>query len=137
MTRGKLQIGLFLWYRVHRQFRNRSAGRRESGAFLLGRRSKSGNAKVRTFLCFDDLDPDCLSRGYVDFHSGGYAQLWQQCRRMGFEVLADVHTHPGKDSSQSEIDRLHPMIGEAGHMAIIVPCYAANSPFAARINVRV
>jgi proteasome lid subunit RPN8/RPN11 len=45
------------------------------------------------------------------------------------EVLADVHTHPGLDSSQSETDRTHPMISESGHVALIVPSYAKGWPF--------
>jgi proteasome lid subunit RPN8/RPN11 len=45
------------------------------------------------------------------------------------EVLGDVHTHPGPDSSQSETDRMHPMISEAGHVAVILPNYAKGWAF--------
>jgi proteasome lid subunit RPN8/RPN11 len=70
-----------------------------------------------------------LARGYVEFHSSGFAKLWAECRRLELDVLADVHTHPGTDSSQSEIDRTHPMISEVGHIGIIVPSYARGWAF--------
>jgi proteasome lid subunit RPN8/RPN11 len=84
---------------------------------------------VRRFACYDDLDPACLSRGYVEFHSNGFAALWKECRRLKMEVLCDVHTHPGPDSSQSETDRTHPMISERGHVAVILPDLAKGWAF--------
>jgi hypothetical protein len=44
----------------------------------------------------------------------------------------DVHTHPGESTSQSEVDRTHPMLSDPGHLAIILPRYAAG--FALRIS---
>jgi proteasome lid subunit RPN8/RPN11 len=49
--------------------------------------------------------------------------LWRICRERGEIVLADVHTHPG-GAGQSESDRMHPMIAEPGHVALIVPRFA-------------
>jgi proteasome lid subunit RPN8/RPN11 len=40
-------------------------------------------------------------------------------------VVADVHTHPGP-SDQSNSDRNHPMISQAGHLALIIPRFAAT-----------
>jgi proteasome lid subunit RPN8/RPN11 len=124
MGSRRLNIPFLLWWRLHRQLRRRSNGVRESGAFLLGRRDETGIDKAQTLACYDELDPRSLARGYVEFHSTGFAKLWAECRRLNLDVLADVHTHPGANSSQSEIDRTNPMIGERGHIAIIVPRYA-------------
>jgi proteasome lid subunit RPN8/RPN11 len=124
MDSRRLNIPFLLWWRLYRQLRHRSGGVRESGAFLLGRRGEEGIDEARTFACYDDLDPSSLAKGYVDFHSTGFANLWTECRRLNLDVLADVHTHPGNESAQSEIDRTNPMIGEQGHVAIIVPTYA-------------
>ena len=88
-----------------------------------------GIDRVRRFVCYDDLDPTCLSRGYVEFHSNGFARLWQECRWLTLDVLADVHTHPGPDSSQSDTDRAHPMISEHGHVAVILGNYAKGWGF--------
>lgn len=126
MSSRSLHVPWYLWWRLHTQLRRRSAGIRESGAFLLGRRGKQGLDHARRFALYDDLDPTCLSQGYVEFHSTGFAALWKECRRLGMEVLCDVHTHPGPDSSQSETDRMHPMISEPGHVAVIVPNFASG-----------
>ena len=125
----QLRASLWLWWHLHRQLRRRGRGRNESGAFLLGRRAPSGVDRVARFVCYDDLDPHCLDRGYIEFRACGYEKLWAECRRLELDVLADVHTHPGPNSSQSGTDRTHPMISEAGHVAIILPSYAQGFAF--------
>jgi len=100
--------------------KRRGAGQRESGAFLLGRRT-ARSVKVIGYRCYDDLDPTSLDTGAVNFHAQGYAALWAHCRKKRLEVLADVHTHPGDFIQQSDIDRAHPMIPQVGHVAIILP----------------
>ena len=48
----------------------------------------------------------------VDIHAGQYVN-----------VVADVHVHPGR-SDQSASDQNHPMISQAGHIALILPRFA-------------
>ncbi|MAT67945.1 MAG: hypothetical protein CMJ58_00295 [Planctomycetaceae bacterium] len=128
MRRRQLRIPLMLWRRLHRQLRHRGGGMRESGAFLLGDRTRRGVDRVRRFVCYDDLDPNCLAKGYIEFCAPGFSRLWAECRRWDMDVLGDVHTHPG-GSCQSETDRMHPMISEAGHVGVIIPSYAGGSAF--------
>jgi hypothetical protein len=119
-----------LWQATIDELRRRGAGRRESGAFLLGERAVRGGVerrRVRRVAYFDDLDPHCLDSGIVVFDGAGFGPLWQLCREMGLQVVADVHTHPGI-ARQSEADRKHPMIATAGHFALIVPDFAARLP---------
>jgi proteasome lid subunit RPN8/RPN11 len=104
----------------------RSRGRngvRESGAFLLGKRGE-GRARIFDFVLYDDLDPHCLDTGIVSFDGRYYGDLWATCKKRDVTVVADVHTHPG-GSEQSGSDRAHPMISRAGHIAIIIPRFAA------------
>ena len=101
-------------------------GCRESGAFLLGKRSE-GHDKVITYCCYDDVDPHALERGYVAVNAVGFAALWSLCRKTGLEVLADVHTHPGDSAAQSSTDSENPMIPQLGHVALIVPGFAKTS----------
>ena len=49
--------------------------------------------------------------------------LWKYCRETGLLVIGDIHTHPGRPW-QSPTDRKNPMIGNTGHIALIVPNYA-------------
>jgi proteasome lid subunit RPN8/RPN11 len=113
---------ILLWRRLLRELRRRGGGRRESGAFLLRARG-AGNRRITRFICYDDLDPTSCP-GAITFHAEGYAALWEYCREKSVEVIADVHTHPGPQVGQSEIDRRHPMVPVVGHTAMIVPNFA-------------
>ena len=111
--------------------------RRESGAFLLGKRAVRAGAERRRvcrFAYYDDLDPNCLDSGIVIFDGGGFGLLWRLCRETGLEVVADVHTHPGI-ARQSDADRRHPMIALAGHFALILPHFAERVPASGELGL--
>lgn len=126
-----------LWYGGLAELRRRGAGQRESGAFLIGERAFRGavqRRRVHRFVYFDDLDPNCLDSGIVVFDGAGFGPLWRLCRETGYEVVADVHTHPGV-ARQSDADRRHPMIAMAGHFALIVPDFALRVPTSAELGL--
>jgi len=52
--------------------------------------------------------------------------LWAHCRKTGRKVVADVHVHPG-GYQQSPSDQANPIVAEVGHIAIILPHYAAQA----------
>ena len=117
-----IRLPLLLWKQTLIQLRRRGAGRRESGAFLLGGQQADA-ARVKRFVCYDDLDPEAYQSGAIAFHAAGYAALWAHCKSNNLQVLADVHTHPGKYVQQSWIDQKNPLIPVTGHTAMIVPNY--------------
>jgi proteasome lid subunit RPN8/RPN11 len=118
-----IRLPFLLWREVIVQLRRRGAGKGESGAFLLGLQ-RGTSARVMTYICYDDLDPHAYQSGAIAFHAAGYAALWQYCREKKLQVLADVHTHPGKGIWQSPMDQQNPMVPVVGHTAIIVPNFA-------------
>lgn len=118
-----IAVPVLLWLRLLRQLRRRGGGRRESGAFLVGR-AGTERAKVTGFVCYDDLDPNAYQDGAIAFHAEGYAAFWAYCRAHGLRLLADVHTHPGDGVRQSITDRTNPMVPVVGHTALIVPLFA-------------
>ena len=122
-----------VWQQGILELRHRGYGCRESGAFLLGL-IDSGRRRIIKFLYYDDLDPHCLDKGFVDFDGRYFGKLWDVCRKTGLSVVADVHTHP-EIAKQSRIDRRNPMIGQAGHVAILVPNYAQQEPRLAKLGV--
>lgn len=123
--RHELSISWFLWQRLCRRLRERGKNRsRESGAFLLGCRN-GGRARIVDFVLYDDLDPHCLDSGIVRFDGRYFGEVWALCKARGLTVVADVHVHPG-GAGQSESDRAHPMISRAGHIALILPRFAAT-----------
>jgi proteasome lid subunit RPN8/RPN11 len=123
-----------LWDRLLKDLRARGHyGERESGAFLLGHR-RNGRARITQFVLYDDLDPKCLETGIVHFDGRYFGDLWERCNQHGLSVVADVHTHPGS-SRQSQSDRAHPMISRAGHIAVIVPRFAAEPVMSDQVGV--
>lgn len=123
-----IAIPMLRWRGMLFELQLRGQKRRESGAFLLSSSTHTGQAaRVKHIAYYDDLDSDSLKRGGVDFHAAGYARLWQMCKRLGMEVVADVHTHPGAGVAQSWIDAKHPMLANPGHIAMILPHYGYTS----------
>ena len=121
----RLSCSSKLWKQGLMELKQRGDGKRESGAFLLGK--NFGERRViKGFTFYDDLDPHCLDTGIVVFDGTYYSHLWQLCREQELEVVADVHTHP-EQAQQSSSDRAHPMIPKAGHIAVIVPNFAQHA----------
>jgi proteasome lid subunit RPN8/RPN11 len=111
-----------LWRNLLFELRGRGGGERESGAFLLG---KPGTRQISSLICYDDLDKAALETGIITFHAVGFVRLWEFCQQQGLKVLADVHTHPTDWTGQSESDKTHPMVAVRGHIALILPDFAA------------
>jgi hypothetical protein len=86
---------------------------------------QNGVAQIVDFVLYDDLDSNCLNSGIVRFDGRYFGFLWEICQQRSLTVVADVHTHPGA-SDQSDSDRNHPMISRVGHIALIVPRFAAT-----------
>ena len=121
----ELSCSWFLWRRLLICLRERGLKKsRESGAFLLGYYN-NGRTRIADFVLYDDLDPHCLDTGIVRFDGRYFGELWELCKTRGLTVVADVHVHPG-GSQQSESDRAHPMISSKGHLALILPHFAAR-----------
>lgn len=123
---SSIQVPILLWRRLLRDLRHRGAGRGESGAFLFGVDGKQPR-RATTYVCYDDFDPNAYQRGAIAFHAEGYAALWSYCKDHKLEILADVHSHPGPDVRQSDIDQRHPMLPMTGHTGMIVPNYGSTS----------
>lgn len=121
--RPELAIPASLWATLLTGLRARGRGVRESGAFLLG--PEAGSRRVTSIVFYDEIDSHAFDTGIIVIDGGCMADLWRICRARGAIVVADVHTHPG-GAWQSESDRLHPMIAEPGHVAIIIPDFAAD-----------
>lgn len=112
-----------MWREALAELRRRGGGKTESGAFLLGR-IEQGRRTVTAVIYYDELDPAAYSSGVCVLHGDAFARLWARCRALGLTVVADIHTHPGI-ALQSGSDRTNPMVAREGHVAIIVPRFAA------------
>jgi hypothetical protein len=121
-TLAPIRVPILLWRALILELRNRSAGYRESGAFLLGQSQARARA-VTGYVCYDDLDPDAYQNGMIAFHAVGHPALWRYCREHKLQVMADIHNHP-TGVQQSPTDQQNPMLPVVGHTALIVPNFA-------------
>jgi hypothetical protein len=107
--------------------RRTKGGRQESGAYLLGDAAPGGGQRILEFVYYDDIDPRALDTGIVTIRETALPRLWEHCRKRGFGVVADVHVHPG-GYGQSASDMESPVMPRAGHIAMILPNFAAGEP---------
>ena len=121
-----------VWEEGVAELRRRAGGWRESGAFLLGSEEKS--RRIEEFVFYDDIDPDALKSGIVDIDGRQLGKLWSYCRERGRKIVADVHVHPG-GFRQSPSDQANPIVAEAGHIAVILPHYAARATHPGAIGI--
>jgi proteasome lid subunit RPN8/RPN11 len=121
--RPDLLISPALWAELLDGLRQRGRYERESGAFLLGQ--IDGPRRVMSIVFYNEIDPAAFDTGIIVIDGGCMADLWRICRERGELVVADVHTHGGS-AGQSESDRKHPIIAEPGHVAMILPNFAAE-----------
>ena len=112
-----------VWRTGTAELRRRAGGQRESGAFLLGSNGKA--RQIEEFVFYDDIDSNALRTGIVIIDGRQLGDLWAHCRKTGRVVVADVHVHPG-GFGQSASDRANPIIAEVGHIAMILPHFAAR-----------
>ena len=113
-----------IWVQMVSELARRAGGVRESGGFLLAQ-TDPGSRSVTSLVYYDDLDPDALDGG-VSLYAPAFGRLWSLCAAQGLRVVGDVHTHPGRFTQQSHIDRDNPMVARVGHIALIVPNLAAG-----------
>jgi proteasome lid subunit RPN8/RPN11 len=112
-----------LWQSIMAELERRGERRHEAGAFLLGW-TRGVRREVSGAVFYDELDPAAYATGVCVLHAPAFGKLWAMCREQKLTVVADVHTHPGS-TFQSESDRTNPMVARSGHIAIIVPDFAA------------
>ncbi|MGE3637364.1 MAG: hypothetical protein AB7G28_02315 [Pirellulales bacterium] len=122
-----------LWRTIVAELRKRGHGQHESGAFLLG--TEAGKRmNITDVVFYDDLDPDAYASGICVLHGDAFAKLWQLCRERRKTIVADIHTHPGT-AFQSPSDIANPMVAQPGHIAIIVPYFAASPVHAEHLGI--
>jgi hypothetical protein len=111
------------WPQIIHELERRGRRRHEAGAFLLGSET-DGRREVTDVIYYDELDADAYSTGVCVLDGDAFARLWAECRKRKLTVIADIHTHGGA-AFQSTSDKANPMVARAGHIAIIVPDFAA------------
>ncbi|CPH74439.1 hypothetical protein [Burkholderia pseudomallei] len=124
-----------VWTDLLADLRARGKGRRESGAFLLGSETESVRSVAR-WVSYEDLDPKSKMHSIIKLDTTAFPKLWDLCAKLELQVMADVHTHPGRPI-QSRSDQAFPMLAMAGHIALIVPQFAAANVTTSDVSLNV
>lgn len=128
LARPRLRCRASIWNEGVQELARRTlGGRRESGAYLLGRPRRDGSRDIFDFIYYDDVDPEALATGIVTIRETALPRLWEICRARGYGVVADIHVHP-HGYGQSDSDKANPVMPRAGHIALILPHFARNDP---------
>ena len=109
---------------VSRNSSDALAASAKAALFYWAPKAKRGG--LRSSFFYDDIDPNALRNGIVEIDGRLLGDLWARCRQTGFTVVADIHVHP-RDFRQSDTDRANPIVAEVGHIAIILPHFAAQA----------
>lgn len=117
----KILVPLHLWLKLMYGLKVRGQGKRESGGLLL---SKQGKSKVSKIVFYDQFDKSVSDSGIIEFK--GAVFLFDYLAKENLEILADIHSHPTSNTSQSNSDMKHPIVRIKGHIAIIAPNYARD-----------
>jgi hypothetical protein len=121
VSAARLHIGRARWLDLLDELHERSEGRHESGAFLLGA-IDGADREVSSIIFYDDLDANAYSSGVCILEADSFETLWAHCRTTGLKVVADAHLHGNNGRArQSSSDRTNPMIAKPGHLALIMP----------------
>lgn len=114
-----------VWKGLMADLHRRGGDRRESGAFLLGQVTQDAKI-VSEWVSYEDLDPASRKHAIIRLDTCAFPRLWQVCADREVQVLADIHTHPGRPI-QSRSDRAYPMLALTGHIALIAPRFARGT----------
>lgn len=117
----KISISIFLWFRLIYGLKKRGKGTKESGAFLLVKPNTNAVCKI---VYYDQFDITVSDSGIIQFKGANI--FYEFLAKEKLEVIADIHTHPGKNTNQSYSDKTNPMVRLKGHIAIIAPNFAKN-----------
>lgn len=131
----RLRCNRSIWRAGVTELARRTRGElQESGAYLLGIDLPHGGQRILEFVFYDDVDTQALATGIVTIRQTALPRLWELCRARGYGVVADVHVHP-YGYGQSPSDMTNPVMPRVGHVALILPNYAAGGPEPGQIGI--
>ena len=123
-----------LWELTWARLAQDSQGVRESACVWAGERLKD-RWIVQEVAFLDDLCGVRASRLQHRTTRPALEHLFTRLRTGGWQVVADVHTHPGNWVDLSPVDRRHPIEHRIGLVAMVLPQYAAGCPSRDHIGV--
>jgi proteasome lid subunit RPN8/RPN11 len=117
-----IKISESLWQSTWSGLSQRGQGRRESACVWAGERF-ADRWVVHDVVFLDDLPGVHGGRLHHCTTRPAVAALLSRLRSAGWQIVADVHTHPRDWVDLSPVDRQHPIEHRIGLVAIVLPHY--------------
>jgi len=122
MTDQAIKLPEKLWQETIMGLRLRSRGSREAACIWAGNRT-SAVQHVEEIFFLDDLPG---VQGHTLRHNvprNAINLLFSILKEKGYQIIADVHTHPNSWVGLSEVDMEHPIEYRIGLPMIVIPNY--------------
>jgi len=113
--------------------RERSGGQSEAACVWIG--DREGQVSTTSDVLFpQDYGP--VRAGALHHVSSRRAMnlLFEDLRRRGKQITADIHTHPPGYPELSEVDRAHPVEFRPGLLVMVVPDFARGAPLLSAVS---
>jgi proteasome lid subunit RPN8/RPN11 len=111
-----------LWHKTQKGLATRGAGERESACLWVGQRGKE-IWSVKGIIFLDDIPGTISNKRFHHTPKEVVNKIYQVLRKEGLQIIADVHTHPGRDVEMSDLDKNHPIEYRVGLLSLILPNY--------------
>jgi proteasome lid subunit RPN8/RPN11 len=121
MEMSHLHIPRILWDQTLSLLRDRSNGRRESGAVVLGNRTSTTQRFATKVVGYHELCDDRATEVFVELSEDGKLRLYSQLEREKLQMVAMVHTHPEGWVGLSPIDQANQLSSRVGFWSIVLP----------------
>ncbi|MEQ6390317.1 Mov34/MPN/PAD-1 family protein [Bacillaceae bacterium S4-13-58] len=117
-----LHIPQSIWSKTQTGLASRGAGKRESACIWVGHREKH-RWIVKGIIFLDDIPGTIANKRFHHTPNVVIQQIYELLRKEGFQIIADVHTHPALNVEMSELDKSHPTEFRIGFLSLILPNY--------------
>jgi proteasome lid subunit RPN8/RPN11 len=123
-----------LWIETWNGLHERGQEQHESVCIFWGQREKERDiAKGVIFL--DDLPGVQAKAAHYQCMRPTTDAMFEILRERGAQIVADIHTHPGRWVDLSWIDKRNPLEYRRGLIAIVIPEFAKGTPRRTGIGV--
>ena len=129
-----LYIPADLWALTWSELHRRSGGQVDAACAWAGERTSTAWT-VKSVHFLDDFGAIDAGPLHHRASRASVEGLFDEMRRRGEDLIADVHTHPEDWVDLSRTDREHPLEYRLGMLAVVLPWFAATAPSLRQVGV--
>lgn len=123
MELSHLRVPRILWEQTLSLLRDRSDGRRESGAIVLGTGNSTKQRVASSVVGYHELCDDRATEVFLEVSEAGKLRLYSQLEHNKLQLVAMIHTHPEGWVGLSQIDQANQLSSRIGFWSIVLPYF--------------